>query len=361
MHRALDAVAAFVRRVGFDGAGPPLRSPVFYAQRGFVALDPSSRKHLELTKALGANAQATLLATIDRTRTAMGSRMLARWLLAPLVAREEIEARADALEALLHDASRREALTRGAARLLRSRAHRAEDPLPPGAAARSRLAAAHARFARSDPRCAPRGGAAGEPACRCAAAIADFDELAIDLHRTLVAEPPATLGRRRGHPAGRARGAAETVALRTDGRARIAALEERERERTGIRSLKVKYASAFGYAIEISKNNLSAVPEDYVRRQTLTNGERFVTPELRELDLAIANAQTRQRQLEAELFETLVERHRRTRRGSAARGGRDRRRSTYTARWRRSPPNAATCGRGSSRAAESGCATDAIR
>ena len=80
MTRALEALGAYVRRVGFDGA---LRPTVWYSQRAFVALDPNTRKHLELTRALGANAKATLFATVDRTRTAMGARMLGRWLLAP--------------------------------------------------------------------------------------------------------------------------------------------------------------------------------------------------------------------------------------------------------------------------------------
>jgi DNA mismatch repair protein MutS len=98
------------------------------------------------------------------------------------------------------------------------------------------------------------------------------------------------------------------VALRTDARGSLSELEERERERTGIKSLKVKYASAFGYAIEIGKNYVANVPGDYVRKQTLTTGERFVTPELKELELAISTAQGRQERLERSLYEELVER-----------------------------------------------------
>jgi DNA mismatch repair protein MutS len=124
----------------------------------------------------------------------------------------------------------------------------------------------------------------------------------------LVDEPPATLAdggviRPESDP-----DLAETVALRTDSRARIAALEARERERTGIKSLRIKYSGAFGYGIEIGKAQLAAVPADYTRRQTLANAERFVTPELRELDLAIANAETRQTQLETTAYAALLER-----------------------------------------------------
>ena len=306
IHRALDAISAFVRRVGF-GENSSLRPPVFYAQRGFLALDPRSRMHLELTRALGQNEKATLLATLDRTRTAMGSRMLARWLLAPLVERERIERRADAVEALVRDPLAARGACDRPRRLLRHRADRAESALAARAAARSRVAAANARVRGSGSRRACRAEPARESA-RLRRCDRRFRRAGRRPRATLVDDPPATLA-----DGGVIRPAsdpelAETVSLRTDARSRIAALEERERERTGIRSLRIKYASAFGYAIEVSKSNLGAVPADYVRRQTLVGGERFVTPELRELDLAIANAQTRQRQREAELYEALVER-----------------------------------------------------
>jgi DNA mismatch repair protein MutS len=88
----------------------------------------------------------------------------------------------------------------------------------------------------------------------------------------------------------------------------LSELEERERERTGIKTLKIKFASAFGYAIEIGKSHTGSVPPDYVRKQTLTTGERYITPELKELELAISTAQSRQQRIEAQLFEALVER-----------------------------------------------------
>ena len=306
IHRALEAISVFVKRVGL-GDRSSLREPVYYAQRTFLALDPRSRAHLELTRALGQNPKATLLACVDRTQTAMGSRMLTRWILAPLVEREAIERRADAVEALVADHARRQALGEvldGCFDLERiAQKVRLRRALPRD------LASLRRTLAYLDPIRDALGDASLPVNLRnSVAAIADFDELAADLERTLVAEPPATLtdgGVIRPESDAELK---EVVSLRTDARSRIAALEDRERERTGIRSLKVKYASAFGYAIEISKSYLDAVPSDYVRRQTLANGERFVTPELRELDLAIANAQTRQREREAELFETLVER-----------------------------------------------------
>src|SRR5260370_10717972 len=107
MHRALDALGAFVRRVSVQQGGrEAFRETHYYRQATFLALDPNTRKRLELTRALGANARATLLATIDRTRTAMGSRLLGRWVLAPLASTDGTAGRAAGAEAPSHAAPR---------------------------------------------------------------------------------------------------------------------------------------------------------------------------------------------------------------------------------------------------------------
>ncbi|HYZ17794.1 MAG TPA: hypothetical protein VE591_15395, partial [Candidatus Acidoferrum sp.] len=234
MHRALDALGAFVRRVSLQqGSGAALREAQFYRQATFLALDPNTRKHLELTKALGANARATLLATIDRTRTAMGSRLLGRWLQAPLVSADAIALRLDCVEALVRDAARRLAL---------------QDVLH-GCFDLERIAQ-KVRFRRALPRdlaslrrtlslLDPIADALREPSLppgmhAIAARVGDFDEMREDLVATLVDEPPATLGDGGVIRPEREAELAECVGLRGDARSRIAALEERERERTGI-------------------------------------------------------------------------------------------------------------------------------
>ncbi len=308
MHRALDALGAFVRRVSVQqNGGAALREPQFYRQATFVALDPNTRKHLELTKALGANPRATLLATIDRTRTAMGSRLLGRWLLAPLVSAPAIGARADCVAALVRDAARRLALQdvlHGCFDLERiAQKVRFRRALPRD------LASLRRTLALLDPiGDALRDEALPGAMLSVAARVGNFDELRAELEATLVDEPPATLADGGVIRPEREPELAECVALRGDARSRITALEDRERARTGIKSLKVKYASAFGYAIEVPKAQVENVPPDYTRKQTLANGERYVTPELRELDVAIASAQARQLRLEQALFERLVER-----------------------------------------------------
>lgn len=302
MHRALDALVGFVRRVGVGASETPLSAPQFYRHQTFLALDPNTRKNLELTKALGANPKATLLATLDKCATSMGSRLLARWILAPLVDRTAIAQRMDAVQALIDEHVRRESMQE----LLR------------GCFDLERITQ-KVRFKRAFPRdlaslrrtlgiLRPLRQVAPKTLVAQVESIADFEALLADLQSTLVDDPPAQLGDGGViRPEANAE-LAECVTLRTDARSKLSELEDRERERTGIKSLKIKYASAFGYAIEVSKNFVSQVPSDYVRKQTLTNGERYVTPELKELEIAISTAQSRQLRLEEQLFGELVDR-----------------------------------------------------
>ncbi|HET9030672.1 MAG TPA: DNA mismatch repair protein MutS [Candidatus Aquilonibacter sp.] len=302
MHRALDALSAFVKRTGITNGSEGLAPAAFYARNHFLSLDASTRKHLELTRAQGQNPRATLLATLDECASSMGSRLLSRWIQAPLVDAGGITARQDAVAVLLDEHARREAIRE----ILKScfdleriaQKARFRRALPRDLASLRRTLDVIRPLAQvTPPQLAP-----------VVARIANFDTLLDELQRMLVDEPPAQLGdggviRPDADPE-----LAECVSLRTDARSKLSELEERERERTGIKTLKIKYASAFGYAIEVSKSAAGNVPADYVRKQTLANGERFITPELKELELAISTAQARQERLEARLYEALVER-----------------------------------------------------
>jgi DNA mismatch repair protein MutS len=302
VHRALEALAAFVNRTGVTNGKRGLSGPQLYRRQQFLAIDAATRKHLELTQAQGQNPRATLLATLDLCATSMGSRMLARWILAPLVDAERIAGRHDVIEALLEEHSRRNAIRE----VLR------------GAFDLERIAQ-KIRFRRATPRdlaslrrtletLRPLRQLAFPPLAPLFERIGDFGEMLDDLGRTLVEEPPAQIGEGGAIRPEASAELAECVSLRSDARSKLSELEQRERERTGIKTLKVKYASPFGYAIEVSKSYAGAVPPDYVRRQTLTSGERYVTPELKELELAISTAQARQERLEQQLFEALLER-----------------------------------------------------
>ncbi len=301
MHQALDALTAFVRKTGVT-AGDALSAPEYYRRQTFLALDAHTRKNLELTLAQGANPKASLLATLDRCATSMGSRMLSRWISAPLIDLAQITSRADCVEVLLNEPVRREAIQE----LLR------------GCFDLERIAQ-KVRFRRAGPRdlvslrrtlevMRPLRSVAPPPLISCVERIGAFDDVLELLQRAIVDDPPVQVSDGGAIRPEFDAELAECVALRSDGRTRLNELEQRERERTGIKSLKVRYASAFGYAIEISRANLGVVPPEYVRKQTLTSGERFVTPELKELEIAISSAQSRQSRLEQRLFDEIVDR-----------------------------------------------------
>jgi DNA mismatch repair protein MutS len=302
INRALDALGGFVKRTGVTNGARGLSDPQVYRQQQFLAIDPATRKHLELTHAQGQNPRATLLATLDACATSMGSRMLARWILAPLVDVEAIFTRQNVIAALLPEHARRDAMRE----ILR------------GSFDLERIAQ-KVRFRRAAPRdlaslrrtlemLRPLRQLAFPEMALLFERIGDFSEMLDDLHRTLAEDPPAQLSDGGAIRPQASAELTECVALRTDARSKLSELEQRERERTGIKSLKVKYVSTFGYAIEVAKNYADAVPPEYLRKQTLTNGERYVTPELKELELAISTAQGRQERLEQQLFAELLER-----------------------------------------------------
>jgi len=272
----------------------------------FLRLDPATRRNLELERGLrDGSPRGSLVAQLDATATAGGGRMLRAWLLAPLLDPAEIEARQDAVEELSREVLRRavlretlggiQDLERLLARVvagsasprdlcgLRASLERAARLLEPlGACAATRLAAA----ARECDPCS-------DVAARVAAAIAD--------------EPPAALADGGVIRTGFDPELDRLRAIQRDGRGYVASLEARERQATGIASLKVRYNRVFGYYIEVSRPNLPAVPARYQRKQTIATGERFVTPELKEQEATILEAEERAQSLELALFQRLRE------------------------------------------------------
>jgi DNA mismatch repair protein MutS len=305
IHRALDVLQDFVRRtVGLAGDGVPgwALVPSCYRRRAFLVLDQQTCKHLELTAAQGQRTDATLFTTLDTCMTAMGSRLLARWITAPLVDVRAIEERLDAVEAL--------ASAHGVRATLR-------DAL--GACFDLERIAQKVRFRKASPRdlaslrrtlhaMTPVRAAAPPVLAARASRLDGFEGMVADLERVLADDPPVHLSdggviRPDADPE-----LAECIAMKSDARRRLAELEERERARTGIKSLKIKYTGPFGYAIEVGKAAAGSVPPDYTRKQTLATGERFTTPELKELESAIVGAQARAQHLEERLYAELLER-----------------------------------------------------
>jgi DNA mismatch repair protein MutS len=312
---AIGAAGALLRylRELQPGGLPHLARPVVERPGGVMPLDEMTRRNLELVESLrGGELAGTLLSVLDRTTTPMGQRLLRQWLLAPLLERTAIEQRLDAVTVLVRDAVGRAALRdaldgvrdveRLASKAAAGRATPRElralgDSLArlPQVAAAVREVLAHAN----------QGGSAGGD---LAAMLRDWDDgadCAATLTRMLVARPPLMIGDEDTIAPGVDAALDELRALRDGGKDAIATIQQQERARTGIASLKVGYNKVFGYFLEISNANRHLVPDDYQRRQTLTGAERYVTPALKEYEEKVLTAADRIETRERELFDAL--------------------------------------------------------
>ena len=268
-----------------------------------LIIDPITLKHLEVVTGSEGGTKGSLLDEIDRTMTPMGGRLLRSWLLRPLSSLEPIRDRLDAVEELAFRST-----DRGKLRETLKAVHDLERLV-----ARAALGTAGPRDLVSlrlslaaIPRLRLLIEALQAPLARSlTASLDDLSDVRDDIERTLIDEPPAF-----ARDGGFTRDGfdAELDGLRSisrSGRQVIAEMEERERARTGIASLKVRFNRVFGYYIEISKSNLHAVPTDYHRKQTIAGGERFTTPALKEYEEKVLGADERILARELEIFESL--------------------------------------------------------
>ena len=271
-----------------------------------LIIDSVTRRNLELTESMAdGSRRGTLLDVLDHTRTPMGTRLLRERILRPLVELERIQDRLDAVEELAFRALDRGRLreTLGGVQDL----DRILGRVTLGTAGPRDLVAL-----ASSLRALP---GAAEALAECLAPLVrrlvkDLDpplDLAEDVERTLVDEPPALLREGGVIRDGVDPELDELRSTSRGGRATIAGIEERERERTGISNLKVRFNRVFGYYIEVSKTNLGLVPDDYIRKQTIANGERYITPELKEHEERVLRADELILEHEARLFEALRE------------------------------------------------------
>jgi DNA mismatch repair protein MutS len=304
---AVGAAGALLRYLKeMQPAGVPhLARPVVERTGEVMPLDEMTRRNLELVDSLrGADTEGTLLAVLDRTTTPMGARLLRQWLLAPLVNRTAIEARLDAVDALLADASARSAL-RDALDGVRD-VERLGGKAAAGRATPRELAALGASLARLPEvkRAMDRLDGAGSLG-RLMTQWDDCAELALAVTRTLVERPPLQLGDEATIAPGVDVELDELRALRDGSKDAIAAIQAEERTRTGIPSLKVGFNKVFGYFIEVTNANRELVPADYQRRQTLSGAERYVTTALKEYEEKVLTAAERIETCERRLFDAL--------------------------------------------------------
>ncbi len=277
----------------------------FYERSSCLELDAVSVRNLELVEPLfsGESTQTTLFYTMDACCTPMGKRLLRASLLRPANGLAEIEARLEAVAEAAGDLRRREGLRRsmdGVLDLERLLGRVALDSAGP----REVMALAKTLGCLPGVVVAVRSfesarwqelGASADP-------LEDLHEMIV---RTIAEEPPVSLGDGGAIREGVDAELDELRELSKSGRQALAAIEERERERTGIGSLKVRFNTVFGYYLEVTKANAKAVPTDYERKQTLVNAERFTTPELKEYETKILTAQERSGEIERRIFEEL--------------------------------------------------------
>ncbi|MGA8618377.1 MAG: DNA mismatch repair protein MutS [Candidatus Sulfotelmatobacter sp.] len=274
----------------------------WYERQNCLVLDAVTVRNLELIEPLfaGADAGVTLFRCIDAAVTPMGKRLLRAWLLRPSLDLAEINARLDAVEAGVKDTIAREELRRALdgvfdlERLLSRVTLETANPRDVLALAASlrkipaiKLAVARLRAERMN---------------TLHTSLDELGDLRERIEKTIVPEPPLSFADGGVIAASVERDLDELRELSRNSKQVLAQIEQRERGRTGIASLKVKFNTVFGYYIEVSKANLHLVPQDYERKQTLVGAERFTTPELKEYEAKILDAQEKIVEIERRLF-----------------------------------------------------------
>jgi DNA mismatch repair protein MutS len=282
-----------------------LERPSFYDRADALVLDATTIRNLELVEPLfaGESKEATLISVLDRTRTGMGGRMLRRRLLAPSIDIGEIEARLNAVEELHGAAILRAELAKDLASILDLERLLSKISL---ASAGPRDVLALGRSLAVVPSLKQRLNAARSSRLReIPGALDEVEEVRDRVLSAIAEEPPVNLNDGGAIRAGFDARLDELRGLSQNSKTYLARIEQRERDRTGIGSLKVRFNNVFGYYLEISKANMHLAPADYERKQTLVNAERFTTPELKELEVKILEAEERMLAIERDLFEAL--------------------------------------------------------
>ena len=281
-----------------------IHHPVPYRVDGFMVLDRTTRRNLELTRTvIDGRRKGSLLSLLDKAATSMGSRLLEEWLAFPLIDRAAIAGRQGAVAELVEQPRTRDDL--------REALKHVADIERIGA--RVGQGTAHAR----DLAALARTLHAAPLAVRAAQGLRSLhgllpsdlcDDVAADLHTWIVDDPPISLTEGGLIRSGAHAELDELTRLSLEGVGIIGEVEQRERKATGISSLRIRKNKVFGYFIEVTKANLHKVPSRFLRKQTLANAERYITPELKELEERVLGADERRKQLEYDLFVALRDR-----------------------------------------------------
>lgn len=299
--RAAGAILDYLRMTQKAGVAQ-ITSLRTYSTERHMALDPQTRRNLELFEGgRWGNTSASLLSVLDRTKTSMGGRTLRSWIGHPLLDLDELRQRQDAVGWFHRSALRRDRViallssVSDVQRLLNRARTFTATPRDLVSLAASLESAPYLKEMLGEDDDA-------DAVSFVADGIGDTSEVVALIRSAIADDPPASAGDGKVIREGFS---ADMDAIRNsalEAQQYIARLESRERKRTGIKSLKVGYNRVFGYYIEISNANLKLAPNDYVRRQTLVGGERFITPEMKEYESRVLTAQDRMADLETQLF-----------------------------------------------------------
>ncbi len=301
--RAAGAVLAYCQETQ-KGLLRQLTSLETYSTAEFMTLDAHTRRNLELFESgRSRSVKGSLLWVLDKTRSPMGGRLLRRWISEPLLDIAKLQGRQQIISELLTDTLTQarlvEALKKAGdiERLINRVRQRIATPRDLVALVSGLRAAAEVRASL------PTDADVSMPSLvHLVAGLADNKDVIDLIESALVAEPPLSVSEGGVIQPGYSAELDQVKEASQNGQKWIAEMEQRERKRTGITTLKVGYTKVFGYSIEVSNSQLSRVPADYIRKQTLSTGERFITPDLKEYESLILNAQDRIGKLESELF-----------------------------------------------------------
>ena len=307
MHPALSAAGAILHYLSYQlrRSCDHLRALAVRKVGTQVAIDSASQHNLDLVDSRSGR-QHTLLGVLDRTATPMGARKLRDWILHPVSERAILEGRHDLIDRFLSEsfllATCRETL-KDVRDIERCSGRLAQGSGNPRDLLALQTSLTHIPSLRSnlDALSSAGSGQLGL-AMEILKGLHEFPQLVDLLERALVEEPPASPREGGLLREGFSRELDELRSASRDGKEWIAQLQKSERERTGIDSLKIKFNNVFGYFIEITKANLSKVPEDYQRKQTMANAERYITPALKEVEGKVLGADEKAKQLEYEEF-----------------------------------------------------------
>ena len=298
--RAAGAIVDYLAQT-YRGAQPRLAALGVYSSESFMALDAQTRRHLELFHAgRWDSRQSSLFATLDLTQTSMGGRLLRRWLGQPLLEVQPLAQRLDAVDFFFNESLPRAEVRAGLSNVadlerilgrVQTETVSARDlvALKVGIDSAGRLGEYLA-------------GDAAEQLAWLRKGLASIPDVTNLIEQSIEPEPSGTIGEGNTIREGFSVDLDDIKKASREARSFIAGLEQRERDRTGIRNLRVGYNQVFGYYLEVSKSNLEQVPGDYVRRQTLANGERYIVPELKEYESLVLNARERTQELEKSLY-----------------------------------------------------------